>query len=814
MRQRPALFLWRFMANPSSFFEFSSWTSAQIQAELEPLRARNAHFAAWAKGAGVVVHQERTQLGVARLEQAFLAQKKVADSASFYRALEALDVITNQAMWLVVHMTYAQKLYLDGRDLPAADFKLRPRGYTGGALNMVPAFAALHALNHFSQIPHQWIMGQGHSVAAVDALQILTGTALPERRKKYPLDEAGLSRFVADCNNYRIDKNGRRLSNLGAHVNAWTAGARMEGGYLGFASMQYAHMPLPNERLVAFLSDGAFEEQRGGDWAPRWWRGEDTGLVAPVMIANGQRIDQRTAISQQGGLHWFLNHLRNQGFAPFVIDGRDPAAFLCALYFMEEELAHAYARIKKGEAQYPVVMPYCIAETVKGYGFPGAGTDAAYNLPLGAQPQFNPEALAFFHQGAKALFQPQARWQQAAALLSQPRPKLPPMLAVTCPEPEWGDRRESPMNGIDRYFIEVTEVNPSLRVRVGNPDELRSNGMNQTLEQFRHRVTSPEIATVEAIDGAVITALNEEAVVSACLANQAGINIVVAYEAFAIKMLRALHQTLVFARQQKEAGDPAEWLGFPVITTALIWENGQRGQSHQDASLSESLMLKMSDMARVVFPVDANSAMACLRACYGDLGVIWNLVVPRSVQPVFFNRQQATQLVQDGALCVRGHCGSELQLVATGAVQLAQLLKASDRLRQQRVAHSLIYLLEPGRFREARDHWETEVLAEDSVVEALFPARVRYRLFVVHCRPELVLASCRKLDLGPQRTRALGYINHGATLDTAELLFANKCTWAHALASLAQLCGQAPTLWLTAEEAAAIAGEGDPYFVI
>jgi phosphoketolase len=155
-----------------------------------------------------------------------------------------------------------------------------------------------------------------------------------------------------------------------------------------------------------------------------------------------------------------------------------------------------------------------------------------------------------------------------------------------------------------------------------------------------------------------------------------------------------------------------------------------------------------------------------------------------------------------------------LQLVATGAVQLAQLLKASDRLRQQRVAHSLIYLLEPGRFREARDHWEAEVLAEDSVVAALFPARVRYRLFVVHCRPELVLASCRKLDLGPQRTRALGYINHGATLDSAELLFANKCTWAHALASLAQLCGQKPTLWLTAEEAAAIAGEGDPYFVI
>ena len=36
-----------------------------------------------------------------------------------------------------------------------------------------------------------------------------------------------------------------------------------EGGYLGFSELQYVHMPLPGERLVAFLSDGAFEEQRG-----------------------------------------------------------------------------------------------------------------------------------------------------------------------------------------------------------------------------------------------------------------------------------------------------------------------------------------------------------------------------------------------------------------------------------------------------------------------------------------------------------------------------------------------------------------------
>ena len=70
----------------------------------------------------------------------------------------------------------------------------------------------------------------------------------------------------------------------------------MEGGYLGFAEVQYVHMPLLGECLVTFLSDGAFEEQRGSDWAPRWWRAHDSGIVLPIMISNGRRIDQRTTV--------------------------------------------------------------------------------------------------------------------------------------------------------------------------------------------------------------------------------------------------------------------------------------------------------------------------------------------------------------------------------------------------------------------------------------------------------------------------------------------------------------------------------------
>ncbi len=786
----------------------------EIEAEARAHREYDAEFAAWASGCGVIRHTAATQLQVYALATA-LEEAGHVNKSGVYRQLMALDQLTNQAMWLVVHMTYAKHVFLDGRDLQPEDFKRDPQGHTGGSLNMVPAYSALLALNSLTGQHRDWLMGQGHCVAAIDAVQLLTGTALPERKKRYPLTDEGLSRFCQDFYNYRVRPDGKPLSPLGSHVNVNTAGARIEGGYLGFAGLQYVHQPLPGERLVAFLSDGAFEEQRGSDWAARWWRAEDTGLVSPVMIANGRRIDQRTTVAQQGGSEWFMEHLSNQGFAPFVIDGRDPAAFVCAVYFMEQHLSHAAETVQKGAARYPVPLPYCIAETIKGYGFPGAGTNAAHGLPLGSNPRRDNEALRFFHKGSKALWQPEAGWRDAVQALKQP--KVPPTeVAVTINrhDPHWHKDSISPMAALDGFFVDLVEVNPHLRVRVGNPDELSSNRMNQTLDLLKHRVTEPEDGVPEAVDGCVITALNEEAVVSACLANQAGLNLVVSYEAFATKMLGALRQSIIFSRHQKVNDDPAPWLGVPVISTSHVWENGKNEQSHQDPSLAEALLGEMSDMARVVFPADANTAMASLKACYGDLGTIWNLVVPKSVMPVVFDGKQAAALVRDGAICVRGHCAAELQLVACGAFQLQQALKASDRLKEKGVSHSLIYVLEPGRFRIARDEHEAAVQADASVLEALFPARVQYRVLLTHTRPEVLLGHARLLDLGPTRTVALGYVNQGGTLDTEALLFANRCTWADAVAALARLSGHDPQDWLSAEEWAAVCGEGDPYDVI
>src|SRR5690625_112045 len=153
--------------------------------ELEQHAASVPEFAQWRAGYGPVLHQSQTQSAVVAMAQHLVAQGRQPSVAAVYQLLQALDRLTAAGMWLVVHMTYAQRVRLDGADLVADDFKVKPEGHTGGSLNMVPAYAAYLAWNALTGQTRSWLMGQGHSVAAVEALNVLVGNLHPEQQKAY-----------------------------------------------------------------------------------------------------------------------------------------------------------------------------------------------------------------------------------------------------------------------------------------------------------------------------------------------------------------------------------------------------------------------------------------------------------------------------------------------------------------------------------------------------------------------------------------------------------------------------------------------------
>ncbi|HQT55100.1 MAG TPA: xylulose 5-phosphate 3-epimerase, partial [Phenylobacterium sp.] len=278
------------------------------------------NFDQWKSGYGVIQHAPETCVRVFRLAEQLAARGLARDQEEVFAVLAAADRLASATMWTVVHMTYAERVDLSGAPLPADAFKLAPEGHTGGALNVAPAYIGYLAANLLSGATRGWILGQGHCVAAIEAANALVDNLSPAQQGRYGPDDAGLSRLCADFYSYAIGPDGRPSVPVGSHVNAYTAGGVSEGGYLGFAEVQYVHMPLPGERLVAILSDGAFEEQRGSDWSERWWRAEDCGLVAPMMVLNGRRIEQRTEVAQDGGAAWLGRHLAVNGFDPIIID--------------------------------------------------------------------------------------------------------------------------------------------------------------------------------------------------------------------------------------------------------------------------------------------------------------------------------------------------------------------------------------------------------------------------------------------------------------------------------------------------------------
>lgn len=784
------------------------------------LLRRHPSFERWAAGFGVIRHADATPSRVRDMAETLRRRGSLVRAEDAFEILAAADRVASAALWLAAHMVYARRVYLDGRELGADDFKTAPEGHSGGALNMVLAYTGYLAANGLSGHTRSWVMGQGHCVAAVDAVNVLVGNMTPAHADRYGLSDEGLTRLVQDFYSYQLTPEGEPASPLGSHVNAHTAGGMMEGGYLGCTEVCYAHMPLPGERLVAFLSDGAFEEQRGADWTPRWWRAEDSGLVLPVMIANGRRIDQRSAVAQQGGPAWLSEHLKLNGFDPYAVDGKDPASYAWGILLGEDLLEERGRQAVSGDARYPVSIPHAVADVPKGFGFPNAGTNRAHNLPLGDDPASDADARRLFNEAAAGLHVPEEELREAVLVLNNhaasgrprerdhalARRRVPP---PDLPEPAWRSPGEeaSPMAGLDDTFCRTVRANPRLRARVGNPDEMRSNRLEGALELLKHRASAPEPGSTEDVLGGVITALNEEAVAGACLGNKGGINLIATYEAFGVKMLGLLRQELIFSRQLREAGRPPGWLSVPLALTSHAWENGKNERSHQDPTLCEALLGEMSDVSRVLFPADWNTAAAALRGTYGSRGEIWTLVTPKRDMPVLFTPSQAQELLSNGAIRLRGDGNARVLLAACGAYQLGQVLRASNRLGLRGVSHAVVYILEPGRFRRPRDRREAAVLAPPDVLRDLFQQPAAFlRVFLTHTRPEVFRGTVDGLLLG--KSQVLGFCNRGGTLDVPGMLFANRCTWAHAVAAVEELSGEK---LLDPEEAAAVEGRSpDP----
>ena len=177
----------------------------------------------------------------------------------------------------------------------------------------------------------------------------------------------------------------------------------------------------------------------------------------------------------------------------------------------------------------------CIRDRAKGYGLPAAGTNAAHSLPLGDSLVEDEKARADFNEATAKLHVSVQELADSIKVLNnhtnsgRVREKDHPLrvlkhVNLTLPDDNYSEvgKSVSCLAQIDHWFNDLILCNKALRFRLGNPDEIQSNRMKATVRSLKHRVTSPEDQALESLKGGVITALNEEAVASAVLANKQG----------------------------------------------------------------------------------------------------------------------------------------------------------------------------------------------------------------------------------------------------------------------------------------------------
>ncbi len=377
------------------------------------------------------------------------------------------------------------------------------------------------------------------------------------------------------------------------------------------------------------------------------------------------------------------------------------------------------------------------------------------------------------------------------------------------PEPEWiacdQGGSVSPLDAIDAYSVLFAKANPELRIQIGNG--LVCDCMPRTLALLKRGTSS-----LQAADGVPVP--REEAAICIRFTGKDGLNLAVCEESLAVKTLGLLREEITLSRHQKELGQEPDSFGARVIVVSHVWENAKSGLSHRTPTIAEMLLGEMTDVSRVLFPPDANTAVEALRRLCAAQGQISCIVVPELPVPIALGSALTKGLFDKSTAIVAGDAsGAEVQLIAIGAYQLQELLKAAVRLAERKIRTSVLAVMEPGRLREPRDELEAEVTVSDQVIADLFPAG-QPRVVVTHTRPEVMTGVLRRIDSGSARTRLLGYKNQSGTSGVAGMLFANSCTWAHIAFAAARVLNTDPARFLETREILAVMGRGNPHDVI
>jgi xylulose-5-phosphate/fructose-6-phosphate phosphoketolase len=525
-----------------------------------------------------------------------------------------------------------------------------------------------------------YLSGPGHGGPAVVGNVYLEGT-YSEFYPNITQDEAGLKKLF---------KQFSFPGGIPSHAAPETPGSIHEGGELGYSISHAFGAVFDNPGLIAACVVGDGEAETGPlatSWhSNKFLNAQTDGAVLPILHLNGYKISNPTVLARIEPEE-LDQLLRGYGWAPFFVEGHDPALMHEA---MATALDAAVERIKQiqheartlGNTMRPR-WPMIVLRSPKGWtgpetidGVPVEGTFHSHQVPL-SDPANNPEHLKMLEAWMRSyrpeeLFDSQGRLKPEIADLAPKGPRrmganphangglllrdlrIPDFRHYGVDVPVPGTVGIGDTRVLGPFLRDVAKRNADARnFRLFGPDETVSNGLGAIFEHTSRQWDARTVPSDEflSISGAVLDSMLSEHQCEGWLEGYlltGRHGVFNCYEAFIHVVASMFNQHAKWLEVTDNLPWRADIASLNYLLSSHVWRQDHNGFTHQDPGFLDVVVNKKADVVRVYLPPDANCLLSVMDHCLRSRQYVNVIVAGKHPSPQWLPIEAAATHCQEG----------------------------------------------------------------------------------------------------------------------------------------------------------------------
>ena len=634
------------------------------------------------------------------------------------RQQKTMHAYWRAANYLSVGQIYLKDNPLLDRPLTLDDVKPRLLGHWGTTPGLNFIYTHLNRLITERDLNMMYVIGPGHGGPGIVAQTYLEGSYT----EIYPHIER---------NSDGIKRLFRQFSwpyGIPSHVAPETPGSIHEGGELGYSLLHAYGAAFDNPDLIVACVVGDGEAETGPcatSWhSNKFLNAAKDGAVLPILHLNGYKIANPTVLARISGEE-LESLFRGYGYAPYVLEGDDPAVMHQKMASTLDEMFDAIAAIQTAAREQHKIerprWPMLILRTPKGWtgpksvdGKPVEGTWRAHQVPV-AELHEKPGHLKILEDWMRS-YKPEELFDSEGKLvpeLAGLAPKgqrrmgmnahtnggllleplhLPPFRSYAIDVKTPGEPTTEATRILGRYLRDVMKDNLETRnFRVFGPDETASNRLEAVLDVTGKTWEASTLPVDEhlAIDGRVMEILSEHAcqgwLEGYLLTGRHGF--FSCYEAFIHIIDSMFNQHAKWLKTTRTIPWRKPIASLNYLLTSHVWRQDHNGFSHQDPGFIDHVANKKADVVRIYLPPDTNCLLSVADHCLRSRNYVNLIVAGKQPAPTWLDMDAAVAHCTAGLgiweWAGNGGDSPDVVMACAGDVPTLETLAAVSLLREE-----------------------------------------------------------------------------------------------------------------------------------